>query len=88
MATCINTRVHMDACIYYTCPYGRVYLLHVSIWTRVFITRVQVDTCIKYTWPTVFNQIYIKKNVIKVLYTMHNNISIYMYNDTLQTLCI
>jgi hypothetical protein len=45
--------------------------------------------CILYTWPTVFNQIYIKKNnIIKVLYTMHNNISIYMNNDSFYTLCI
>jgi hypothetical protein len=26
----LNTRVQMDTCIKYTCPFGRVYLIHVS----------------------------------------------------------
>lgn len=51
MAACINTRVHLATCILYTRPNGRV------------MTTCIYYTCPKYTWPTVFNQIYIKKRV-------------------------
>jgi hypothetical protein len=39
MVACINTRVHMDACILYMRPFGYVYILHVSKWTRVLNTH-------------------------------------------------
>jgi len=52
-ATCINphgrfdmsvyTRVHMDTCVYYTWPDGRVDHLHAAMWTRV-INHVAIST--------------------------------------------
>jgi hypothetical protein len=92
MAMCINTRVHIDKCIFFACPYGHVFMLHTAIWPCGIWPHGRL-------WPRVIltrGQLFLIKYILKKNYNyygfvfvfMHNNITVYMHNDSFCTLCI